>query len=359
MSTDIAAVSLSDYTLPLRRRLSIGDHELRERAGVVLTLTDSDGTRGHGDIAPLPGIHGETFAEARAAADALSRGLPGTDSADSSALDKMTGTPGLMPSVRFGLESAWLNLRAAQRGTDLAHQLSPAPAAEVPVNALLDGDLAAARGALDAGELRGYAAVKVKVGRRPPDEERLLLSLLLTELPEGVLLRLDANRAMQLGDACALVDGIDVDRIEYFEEPLRDPAELRTLHRRAGVRIALDESLDIPLAEGEEDWRHGPGITTWVLKPSRHGALLESMKIGARAVERGIGCVVSSCFESGLGLWTLTHLAASMVEQRAAGLATDRWLAADVIAPRFSSAGGTLRLSDAVMAPADANGLQR
>ena len=344
----IARIDCARYRLPLRPPCGGAS---RERGGLVVALRTDDGGCGYGEIAPLAGWHRESLEEAEHGATCAADELRGATIPD---LDTLAdGLEAALaadtPSTRFGLEMAWLASVARQRHCTPAEVLSPDPAARVAINGLWDGGAQQTRDALRGGDLGGYALIKVKVGRRPVREEREVLRLLLGELDPATRLRLDGNRALRRADAVELLDGTPTERIEYFEEPLRDVGELASLAAETGISIGLDESLREP----ERVDVTAPWVGAWVIKPSLAGGFRGTLRTAARARDAGIECVVSSCFESGLGLGALAQLAAC-VGNAAAGLATDRWLAADLIEPRFSSEGGAVATRDWVGEPSPA-----
>ena len=110
--------------------------------------------------------------------------------------------------------------------------------------------------------------------------------------------------------------------------------------------VALDESI----AEGlyQEDFLQNK---TWaravVLKPTLLGGTRTAEDWAAEAIECGLKPVVSSCFESGVGLIALAHLAATITEEDIpAGLDTYDWLAEDILERRFQARNGKLDLAE-------------
>ena len=59
----IAEIRLQRYTLELARSLTIKGRVLEKRSGLILSLIDSNGQIGYGEIAPLPFLHKETIEE--------------------------------------------------------------------------------------------------------------------------------------------------------------------------------------------------------------------------------------------------------------------------------------------------------
>jgi O-succinylbenzoate synthase len=229
------------------------------------------------------------------------------------------------PSVRFGLELAILNLRAASSETSCPELLKGRP--RVPVNGLLSGSreevLEGARRMKDAG----YRAVKVKVGARQVAEDARLVRELFEEAGSTLSLRPDANRAWDYEQAAEFLRGAP--RFEYLEEPLSDPTRLPQLVREFGVPVALDESLVGMEPEVLEDHRYARAV---VLKPTLIGGICNTLRMTERALRLGMTPVVSSVYESGVGTGALVALAAGIGDHPVpAGLDTYRALADDVL----------------------------
>ena len=125
---------VSRFSLPLVRALTVRGAR-RRRVGWVVALGDGEGRWGHGEVAPLAGVHG------CAPRDALSGLLARLQTWQAQALiDGEAWLTGLEPVVAAGLELARLDLVAQRQGLRLAELLSPGAPASVPLNALLVGD---------------------------------------------------------------------------------------------------------------------------------------------------------------------------------------------------------------------------
>ncbi len=186
-----------------------------------------------------------------------------------------------------------------------------------------------------AGRARsaGYAAVKLKVGRRPVEEDVELVRAVKEELGDTVVLRLDANRAWSLEEAERFVRGVAGLPFEFIEEPLADPAQLPVLVRETGVRVALDESLAGMQPGALEAHSYARAA---VIKPTLVGGLSRTLRFAKRATLLGMKPVISSAYETGVGTAALAALAAGVGgEEVPAGLDTYRQLAGDVLRPRL------------------------
>ena len=215
----------------------------------------------------------------------------------------------------------------------------------VPVNGLLAGPreqvLADARRLGDGGG----RAVKLKVGSRPVVEDVELTRAVRDTIGDGVGLRLDANRSWTLEQAVAFGQELGACDVEYVEEPLREPEHLREFFDATGIPVALDESL-LKLRPDDLEGRCEVGAV--VLKPTLLGGITKARQWVAKAAELDIRPVVSSCFESGVGLLALAEFAWMAIRGSVpAGLDTYRWLGVDVVEPRIPFRPGAIEWNKA------------
>ena len=348
---------LFHYSLPLTEPLYLLGHEMHERTGLILRLHDeNDGTSvgdnyGDGEIAPLPGMHPETLSEAETQIrDYLSgNSLPVTCSA------------ALFGSVNFGLDMA---LRTMFQNPNVSkfHSFKetagndPKPSKIdfkgqiFPVNGLAVGSGTVLE--MECEELRngGFKAVKLKVGRLTilQDIERVRLARKI--LGDEIALRLDANRAWEWEDALKFAEAVQDFNIEYCEEPLLDSNKLEKLHLQTGMPLALDETLwYAPTPKSDTPAKHVSlsGIRALILKPSILGGWNNTKMWIEHAQKNGIHCVLSSCFESGLGLNWIAFMANELLSEKfPAGLDTSKWFEQDLIEPRFLIQNGNYVFPD-------------
>ena len=343
----IASCRVFCYRLPLRVPLPLAGGVVRERTGVLVRVDSESGASGWGDVAPLPGFSRESIGEAEAELTAWAgwvRGAGFDPCGDD--LESWLGcetAPVTSPSVRFGLETALANL-SRQMEDGAAIELASFDGT-VPVNGLLAGPRE--RVLADAARLRdaGCRAVKLKVGSRQAAEDVELTRAVRDVIGDAVNLRLDANRNWTLEQAAAFGREIGNSGVEYLEEPLREPEHLRELFDATGIPVALDESL-LELRPDDLEGRSEVGAV--VLKPTLLGGIANAKQWVARAAALNIRPVVSSCFESGVGLLALAAFAwESTGDAVPAGLDTYRWLGADVVEPRIPCRPGSIEWSEA------------
>src|SRR5262249_23236675 len=200
-----------------------------------------------------------------------------------------------LPSARFALETAVLDLLAQHRGVSVAACLggSNRAYASVPANALLLPEplaTLAERAAALAAE--GFAAIKVKLRAR--DEagfarELAALGEVRAALPPPFELRLDPNAAWTQDEARRRLGALVPIAPRFVEQPVA-PGGLHLLGT-AAVPWAADESL----AGGEpiEALLSSRRCAAFILKPAILGGLLPARALALRAQARGIDVVVT------------------------------------------------------------------
>ncbi|SEH37147.1 mandelate racemase/muconate lactonizing enzyme family protein [Magnetospirillum fulvum] len=318
----IVGFGLEPYALPLKTPWRTAAGTVCLRHGWLVRVEDEDSGVGWGDQpAFLPDQ----------ATDGLEEGLRQQGGAlQGQSLDEALA----VQDIAFGIETALLDLLARKRGLPLRRLLSSQAADRVKVNAVasLDGIVAMAE--------QGFGIVKVKVGLAPwPDEAAALRRL---DLPEGVTLRLDANRAWSRAEAEGFLAAMADLPIESLEEPLCE-AEidgLASLQSTTPIALAIDESLD---QIGLDSLLAAPPVRRLVLKPALLGGLRRTLSVAAAARAVGYEIVVTTYLESAIGVAAVAHLAAALdPEARIAhGLATSALFVSDLAEP-FPIALGVL-----------------
>jgi O-succinylbenzoate synthase len=337
----ISACVVYAYSLPLTTPFRVADRVLDRREGWLLHLTDHDGHMGWGDIAPLPGFSHESPALARQQLLLLADRLSGMEVDPLAVLrNQHPSLQGCCSSVRFGAESGLLQLAAHQVGQPLATQLGAGgPSSICPINALVAGPLATCEAEACLAVKEGYPAIKLKVGRDTTAHDIERIQRVAGLLPEAVALRLDANRAWSLEQAQEVALGLAGVKLDYVEEPLADPGQLSMLHDATGWPLALDESLQAEPSALR-------GVVAWVIKPTLMGGLVAGLTWMERARSLGLRAVLSSAFESGVGIRVVAEMAA-LQPGVPVGLDTYRRLGSDVLEPRLKMSGGCIHLADA------------
>jgi o-succinylbenzoate synthase len=338
------------YDLPLLTSVQINDIELRNRSGLVIIISDQQGYSGAGEIAPLPGLHKENLDDVIMYAKVIKHFFEGLEIPAQlerleNGFESWIGKKAAFPSVRFGLEMAILNLLAERSNQSSGKMLSRGSQESIEINGLVFGEKDEIFGVARNLVREGYGVIKMKVGRKSVDQEIQIVEELREIINGRAQLRLDANRRWSFADAIRFAKSVGPEYIEYIEEPVEDLRQLDEFFNQTGMPIALDESLDEQRLDQLEGFG---GLKAVVIKPSLIGGFERSMRLIRHAKARGIFPVISSAFESGLGLSALANFAASLNPGNAAmGLDTYRWFKRDLLQTRFETAKGKLNVESA------------
>lgn len=193
----------------------------------------------------------------------------------------------------------------------------------IGVNATIPsiGPAAAAEAAKQSLE-SGFMTLKVKAGAERETEvlvERI--QAIRTAVGPDVRLRVDVNGAWDLDTAADRLGAIARFDIEYVEQPLAadDIAGLAALRRRSSVPVAADEATRS--ASVARDLLAADAVDVLVVKPARVGGPAVVAEIAERAAERDVPVVVSTLFETGVGIAAALAAAAVLPQVQAPRLA--------------------------------------
>lgn len=249
-------------------------------------------------------------------------------------------------AVRAGAEAALLDLRGRATGCPVRDLLGPTGRAEVAVNGLVAA-VAAEGAAREAAVLAaaGYRCLKLKVGsERTLDELVARVAAVRSAIGPEVRLRLDANGAWGEAQAIRALRALGGFGLEYVEQPVATrlgAAALGRVRRGSPVPIAADESVTGPPAAARLVGERA--VDFLVVKPARVGGPGVALEIAERAVARGVGVIVSTMFETGIGLASALHVAAALPgPDRTHGLGTAELLVSDLLVGGSQVADGRL-----------------
>ena len=306
--TALRSLAADRVRIPFRRPFPTATGMWVEREAWILRLAGDDGRVGLGEavLSPADGEVAETILTAlvREAVDGAAGGLP------SLADLEMHGTPGRALAAALASASADLD--------------GPAPGEDdwVGVNATLPslGPDAAAEAAQQSVE-SGFATLKLKAGAERETEvlvERI--RAIRTAVGPDVRLRLDVNGAWDLATATDRLEAVARFDIEFVEQPLvaHDIDGMAELRRRVRVPIAADEA-----AASVRDVRgllEAEAADVIVVKSARVGGPGAVADIAAIAAARGVPVVVSTLFETGIGIAAALAMAGRLPE-----VASARW----------------------------------
>uniref|UniRef100_A0A0D3F6X5 Mandelate racemase/muconate lactonizing enzyme C-terminal domain-containing protein n=1 Tax=Oryza barthii TaxID=65489 RepID=A0A0D3F6X5_9ORYZ len=325
--------------------------------GFILKLCVGDSIVGFGEVAPIE-IHEEDLLDVEEQLrflfhrmkDAELDVVPLLRGSFSNWIWTTLGIPpsSVFPSVKCGLEMAILNLLESQRidrsygiftGSNVV-EYNQSSTASIQICALVDScgtpmDVTLAVVKLVA---EGFTTIKLKVGRREnPAEDAAVIQKVREIVGYKINIRADANRKWTYEQA-----------IDFgSREPVDSVNDIIKFCENSGLPVALDETIDnltgdvIPKLH---QFSH-PGIVALVIKPSVVGGFEAAACIAKWAHMHDKMAVISSTYESSVGLATYIQFAHYVDRQNditsriknkgscgnvAHGLGTYQWLREDV-----------------------------
>ena len=331
-------ITLFRYQLPFVGRVSLGSRTLLHREGLLIRVDASHGGKtatGWGEAAPLPGFSACTQADVQRNAQQWAATAIGQSVAPSvsAVCDLCLPFPSSCGSFRFGAVTAVLDAAARLKGQSLPHLLEATPRATVSLNALVDANDEMLTEEAQRIRAVGYRAVKLKVGRTTVANDIRRVRHLADAIGSDVALRLDANRAWTYDQALRFAEELSDVPLAYVEEPLATPSQLPEWHTATGCAIALDETARELSPERLFD--RFPFVRAIVLKPALTG-VCATRRWAEQAAQHETDVVLSSAYESGVGLRMVIALAATLGSHDVpAGLDTYRRIRRDLLSDRL------------------------
>lgn len=377
----IEHVHLMKYSLPLVHPMKVGQSVLKSREGLLVSVGTNIAVTGIGDVCPLEGLHTQIFSSVEAELRQFSKRLQTSGHksfcvrcVSPSDIDRFTES--LSPIIRCGLECALINVFSCATGVRIdrfIHRLLQplihckcetsfhGDSGTIHVNGVLPrhGKPEEQQGRESGNRYLSYVlnspfhTVKLKVGSASSiDSDAWAVSEAVRACTEtGKSLRLDANRAWELSEYLRFEHqlGDHASSLEFIEEPVKDGSQLHDLFRRRNedkacgkLRIALDESLDDQSLDSIRSL--AMHSTAMVVKPAVVGSLTNVSQLANIAVQSGCTLIISSVFDSGVGLaWgaLIASVCDNLVNSYRGsrmpchGLGTFSYLVQDVCQPGF------------------------
>ncbi|KAM3241842.1 hypothetical protein ACQJBY_054524 [Aegilops geniculata] len=374
-NTKIHAIEYMLYRIQLSapRTSGISDSSCFHE-GFILKLRMDDNIVGFGEVAPIE-IHQEDIIDVEEqlrflfhrVKDCELDVVPLLRGSFSNWIWTSIGIPpsSVFPSVKCGLEMAILNLLASQRKCRLSEILTGSnpllrdqslveynqnSSAGIHICALLDSDGSPMEVARAVTKLvdEGFTTVKLKVGRRAsPAEDAAVIQKIREVVGYKINIRADANRKWTYKQAIEFGSRVKSLCLQYIEEPVSSVHDLIKFCENSGLPVALDESID-NLKGGPIQKLHQfvhPGIVAVVIKPSVVGGFENAAHIAKWAHMHDKMAIISSAYESSVGLATYIQFAYYVDRQHdlisrlkrydscgtvAHGFGTYQWLTEDV-----------------------------
>jgi o-succinylbenzoate synthase len=310
-------MEIEPFSLPLANPLETAAGTIDAREGFVIR-TMIDGVQGVGEATPLAG-----WTES---IEACQRALEGVADPERALND---GSLDGAPAARHGVSLSVLDARARSTSRPLYQVLGEGTRVEaVPVNATVgDGDISETVDAVESAVSDGFSVIKLKVGSRCLEDDVDRLEAARSRHPD-VELRVDANGAWNEATAKAACSRLAEIGVSVLEQPL--PAARLDAHARLrdrGVEIALDESVS---KQGPEAVLDAGAADLLVCKPMVLGGIDIAREMILSARRAGIDAIATTTIDGALARAAAVHLAASIPDIRACGLATGSLFRSDL-----------------------------
>lgn len=274
----IEILSLYPYEIPLTNG--------QIRKGTLIKITGQEGNIGWGEVAPLPKWSHETLDESLLQLRQKHQEIMKVNWTAGNCLQEI-GKLSLLPSVTFGLESALLSI------------LCPISEHTVLTSALLMGSIAEIMKQAELRYKEGYTSAKLKVSNLSFEEATQIIH----QLKDKFRLRIDVNRAWKTSDSLRFFEQFPLDTFDYVEEPFQDPNDLAVFPHPLAVDESFPQDLSLDQLESL------PTLKALIYKPTIQGGLLGCLQLHEWTKKRGMELVLSSSFESDVGLAYVASIA--------------------------------------------------
>lgn len=275
---------------------------------------------GLGECGPLPGLSVDDRPDFEEVLSQCVERVPTLQSLND--IEKIV-PPGF-PSIRFGLETALLDL--LNGGLRKIYSNPFVSGVPIPINGLVwMGDLDSMLQQVSIKIAQGFRCIKIKVGGLNFEKECDILQYIRSKyFREGITIRLDANGAFKPEEAIYKLTTLARYNIHSIEQPVKPGlGMMEDLCEKSPIPIALDEELigvetkadKIKLLD-----RINPQFI--ILKPTLHGGLVSCAEWIALAEERSIGWWITSALESNIGLNAICQFTANYETALPQGLGT-------------------------------------
>jgi o-succinylbenzoate synthase len=339
------ALTYSPYTLKLKSSFETAHGKFDKRKGFMISIKNSAGVEGLGDIAPFPEIGSETFKDAEQALKniMLDLKIDLTDIRES--FKELLSNYNLLPSLRHGTEQALLNLICKEKNVTIDKLLGLNLKRIININASIgilpeDETIKKAKKIIELG----FRTLKIKTGRDNFEEDYNRIKALRDEFGNDVNLRIDANGKWELDEAVKYLSKLKELNLEYAEQPVSSLENFIKLKSRISVPLAADES--IRTIKDAENFIKKNALDYLILKPMIIGGLLPTLEIIDLAENNNITPVITSSFESAIGKANAVIAAATVNNEVAHGLALNDYFKNDLITDPFPVKDGKISLSN-------------
>jgi o-succinylbenzoate synthase len=312
--------SFEAFTLDFKRPSGTSRGILTQKKGWKLELTNSEGITGLGECSVIPGLSPDYTSD-----ETYEQKLEEVCQNPVHFIENRTLLSN-HPSILFGLESAWSDLKNG--GKQIYFESAKASAGfSIPINGLIwMGDESYMQRQIEEKLAAGFTCIKLKVGAIDFKQELKLLEGIRSRYNASqIVLRVDANGAFKMSDAGWKLEELSKLDLHSIEQPIKAGSwnDMKDLCQKTPLPIALDEEL-IGINEIERKIELLETIKPQyiILKPSLHGGFSGTSEWIELAETRQIPWWITSALESNIGLNAIAQFTAGFNSVLPQGLGT-------------------------------------
>ena len=251
--------------------------------------------------------------------------------------------PVSLPSVRFGLETALLDLLHGGKRMIFKNHFFKGEK-PLAINGLVwMGDRDFMLKQVEEKIRGGFECIKMKIGALDFEQECSVLHAIRERYGHKITLRVDANGAFSTKEVLEKLHKLAQYDIHSIEQPIKAGQwkEMKRLCRESPIPVALDEEL-IGMESRRKELLESVSPPFIILKPSLLGGLQATRSWIELAESMGIQWWVTSALESNIGLNAISQFTADFQNSLPQGLGTGMLYENNVPSP-LKVGGGFLR----------------
>lgn len=251
----LRAVRATAVDVPMARPLDTSAQTIRTAPLLLIDLETEEGVTGRSYLFCYAGMAAAPIASVlRDALEAVrgDRLAPMDIAAKLARRYRLIGVQGIVRMALSGLDVACWDALSVAAGLPLASYLGGAPRPIPAYNSNGLGLMAPERAADEAEALldRGFAAVKVRLGRAHARDDLAVVRAVRRRLPDHVALMADYNQALSVTEAIARGRALDGEGLTWIEEPTRhdDYAGCARIAQALATPVQIGENFSGPQA---------------------------------------------------------------------------------------------------------------
>jgi o-succinylbenzoate synthase len=348
---NIKEIKYKPFKVSFKKPFISSAHNIIERNGFYLVITDKQGNEGIGEISPLPGLSNENIIQTEEDINSLIKLFSvGEFELSNKLWNNISPDRIIVPSVRFGFEQALFSLAVKQKDGFATQAHNSANNCVVEVNSVITlDDECEVINRVNTDISSGYKTIKLKVGRNNFNDDLRIIELVRKNFPEEINLRLDANGAWDIDTAYNYLQQLSPYNIQFIEDPCSHADCMTKLSKLSPIPIALD--FPITSMDDLEMYIVNRTFKYLVVKPMITGSVFKLIEMIKLAETKNVNLIISSAFETAVGRSMLLFLASLTKHHYAHGLAVSEYLLNEIIDDPFCIYNGRIKFDNKLFPP--------